>query len=618
MLSPTQSNEFISAQAAAGGNEVLLQALSALLENLPDTWSLIDANHRLLYQNPSGAQDALERFGYCPQPGDSTLEGLEPNMAKAFQFLVDVALEGQVTDKSNFYQLRDGRKRLLREILVPVGSPGAAWAVAYTAQDITNQWHQQQSLIEAEARFVELANAAPILIWLSDTEKQCYFFNETWLHFTGRSTVDEYGYGWATGVHPDDVAQCKQTYESAFDRREPFEMTYRLRHHTGQYRWLLDHGRPRYNAAGQFLGYIGSCTDIHEQKTKADFLDMFTHVAQEMTTAIAVTGANRQIEWVNQAFCQMTGYSMAEALGKKLKELVQSHETPKAEINRLRTALAHQQRVDAKLVNRRKDGSLFHTTVSITPLVRDGKIHKYITLIRDVSNEIALQQKIAQQEAMQLRIALEAQEAERARLASELHDGLAVRLSAFKMKLSTWEYEKQNGHKPIQMHELTSMCHEMDSIMTDLRGISHGLFPHQLRLKGLGSAIERFLEQVQTQTGIEAVLETQSTVFDALNEGDALAVYRIVTELVNNTLKHANATAITLKATFEPDHSIRLEYLDNGVGMDPSLWEERPGFGLASIQTRVRVLKGRIEVKSQPGLGLLVKITFPVAKHLRS
>jgi PAS domain S-box-containing protein len=122
----------------------------------------------------------------------------------------------------------------------------------------------QQAVIlrEAESKLHVMANTAPALIWMSDTTKACVYFNETWLHFTGRTLAQELGNGWAEGVHPEDFARCVAVYESAFDQREPFTMEYRLRSADGSYRTVLDKGIARYDESGTFAGYVGACMDV--------------------------------------------------------------------------------------------------------------------------------------------------------------------------------------------------------------------------------------------------------------------------------------------------------------------------------------------------------------------
>jgi PAS domain S-box-containing protein len=124
----------------------------------------------------------------------------------------------------------------------------------------------EKQLRESEQRFRLVANTAPVLIWMSGADKLGNYFNQPWLDFTGRSIDAELGDGWAEMVHPEDLQECLEAYKGAFDRRERFEMQYRLRRHDGEYRWLSDIGVPRFDSDGSFVGYIGSCIDVTDRK----------------------------------------------------------------------------------------------------------------------------------------------------------------------------------------------------------------------------------------------------------------------------------------------------------------------------------------------------------------
>jgi diguanylate cyclase (GGDEF)-like protein/PAS domain S-box-containing protein len=112
-----------------------------------------------------------------------------------------------------------------------------------------------------------IVESAPNLIWRAGTDALCDYFNTTWLSYTGRTMEQEIGNGWTEGVHPDDYSGCVKTYLEAFEKREGFEMIYRLKRHDGNWRWIHDKGTPFFNDRGEFGGYIGSCIDVNEQIT---------------------------------------------------------------------------------------------------------------------------------------------------------------------------------------------------------------------------------------------------------------------------------------------------------------------------------------------------------------
>jgi PAS domain S-box-containing protein len=124
----------------------------------------------------------------------------------------------------------------------------------------------EEAARESEARFALVADSAPMLVWMSGTDKLCTYFNKGWLDFRGRTLEQELGEGWIAGIHPEDLERLLSNYAQAFQARSEFRQEYRLRRNDGQYRWILDFGVPRYCADGSFCGYIGSCIDITDLK----------------------------------------------------------------------------------------------------------------------------------------------------------------------------------------------------------------------------------------------------------------------------------------------------------------------------------------------------------------
>lgn len=130
----------------------------------------------------------------------------------------------------------------------------------------------EAALLESEIHFRTLADSGLALIWTTGVDRRCDYFNQPWLNFTGRELSQELGFGWLDGVHPDDVKKCTEIYMDAFDHRVKFSMEYRIRHVSGDYRWIQDVGSPRYDSKGCFIGYIGHCLDVNERKQAEEAL----------------------------------------------------------------------------------------------------------------------------------------------------------------------------------------------------------------------------------------------------------------------------------------------------------------------------------------------------------
>jgi PAS domain S-box-containing protein len=142
-----------------------------------------------------------------------------------------------------------------------------------------------------DARAPRIDDDAPVMTWAARPDLSCESVNRAWLEFTGYSLAQALGEGWSRTLHPEDLARWLDTCVRAFDARAPFEIEYRLRRRDGEYRWVLDRGRPRHSPDGLFLGYAGACVDIDEKKRAEQ--DLARSLERERRLRLATEEASR-------------------------------------------------------------------------------------------------------------------------------------------------------------------------------------------------------------------------------------------------------------------------------------------------------------------------------------
>jgi PAS domain S-box-containing protein len=155
---------------------------------------------------------------------------------------------------------------LVRGRIVERDASGEPLVWSGVLMDITDRKHIELALRESEERFRNMADHAPVMVWISEADGSCNYLSRSWYEFTGHSPETGLGFGWLDTVHPEDRDAAHAGFLTANDRRESFSLEHRLRRSDGEYRWVIDSARPRFGPDGEFLGYIGSVLDITDRK----------------------------------------------------------------------------------------------------------------------------------------------------------------------------------------------------------------------------------------------------------------------------------------------------------------------------------------------------------------
>lgn len=137
--------------------------------------------------------------------------------------------------------------------------------------------HHVEAVIDSNNRFRTLADAMPQMVWSTLPDGFHDYYNAGWYAFTGAPEGSTDGEGWNGMFHPDDQERSRIRWRHSLDTGEPYEIEYRLRHHSGQYRWTLGRALPIRDEDGQIVRWMGTCTDIHEQKQMVEEREMIAH-----------------------------------------------------------------------------------------------------------------------------------------------------------------------------------------------------------------------------------------------------------------------------------------------------------------------------------------------------
>jgi PAS domain S-box-containing protein len=166
----------------------------------------------------------------------------------------------------------DGRKiPVIVSSAVMREEAGVIVGAVFVFHDMTRVREIEARRADSERRFTALADAVPALIWMSGSDGAWEYFNSAWMQLTGLPPENMHGYGWMSVIHAEDVDECVRVYNDSFETRKPFSLEHRLLDRENHYRWVVNRGTPRYDSAGRFLGFMGSCVDVtdHKQATEA-------------------------------------------------------------------------------------------------------------------------------------------------------------------------------------------------------------------------------------------------------------------------------------------------------------------------------------------------------------
>jgi two-component system CheB/CheR fusion protein len=188
--------------------------------------------------------------------------------------------------------------------------------IVISIMDITEHKMAEKIISDREAWFRNTANNVPVMIWVSEKDRQFSFFNNTWLNYTGRTAEQEAGFGWTEGIHKSDLRTFLDTYNLHFTEKKAFQVEFRLRNAEGNYLWVLNTGEPTFLPDGSFSGFVGSCAAIHDKKILLEEMEkMVVRRTRELQEAI------KDLEYSNSELNQYA-YVASHDLQEPLRKII--------------------------------------------------------------------------------------------------------------------------------------------------------------------------------------------------------------------------------------------------------------------------------------------------------
>ncbi|MGZ6123362.1 MAG: MHYT domain-containing protein [Myxococcales bacterium] len=328
---------------------------------------------------------------------------------------------------------------------------------------------------------------------------------------------------------------------------------------------------------------------LREQKAALD--ELFERTPQ----AVALTDVDGRVLRVNREFTRLFGFSATEALGRSLAGLI----APGGGASGVPAA---GDRVEEEQILRRKDGSRLTASVVRVAVVARGSISVY-GMYRDISA-----QKLAQEMLSSFSHRLiAAQEAERQRVARELHDEIGQSLTAIRLDLDAMKHAARD---PLLATRLSESIKMVDHALEEVRELSLDLRPPLLDEVGLVAALRSFVDREARRAGLNAVVLAEPQDIRLHPELET-ACFRIAQEALTNVVRHAGARNVRLELA-RTDKELHLRIVDDGKGFDVEAKGRPGGLGLLGMRERALIAGGAIQIRSDPGRGTEVHVRFPL------
>lgn len=494
---------------------------------------------------------------------------------------------------------------------------GAVEGIFYFGVDVTEQVQARKKIEESQKQYVSLMENLPAAVYTCDAAGRILLYNKAAVSLWGR----EPGIGkelWCGSlqIFTNDGARLPHNASPmAITLREqrPFQGgEMKIKRPGGTLRHVASFPSPVFDTAGELTGGINVLIDITERKYAEEELNKLSLIARKTINAVIITSPEGRIEWVNDAFTRITGYTFGEVAGKTPAAVLHGPKTDPATVTYMMEKKKRKEPFECELLKYTKSGQPFWVEVQGQLLFdATGKQTHYFDIETDITERKKAYERLMRKErevrnfAWQLNHLLEE---ERSRIAREIHDEFGQQLTGLKMSLSSLRNQPLTNARATGI--LSDMIEGVENTIRSLRRFATELRPGILDALGLAPSMEWLAREFEGRSRIKT--RVQISVQQQVFEKDlSIAFFRICQEALTNVSKHARATAVAIEFA-QKGKKLSLTVTDNGQGIQSEKLEDPLSMGLIGMRERASLIGGQFKITSTSNKGTVVRLTAAI------
>jgi PAS domain S-box-containing protein len=491
---------------------------------------------------------------------------------------------------------------------------GAPQRMLGVAVDITERKAAEEALHHKDNELAEAQRLAGVGSWQWNPETDTVIWSDELYRIVGRDPrLPAVSYTDHSQLYtPESWDRLRRAVEEALRTGAPYELDLEMVRTDGALLWVMARGEVQRDRAGRVVGLRGTLQDISERRAGQEAL----RESQERLVLAAQAGRMYAYEWERASDVVVRSANCAQILGSTSKLRVTTrtqmmttvHPDDRAvvvEATRGCTPEHPTNRVQYRVI--RPDGSIIWVEKHGRALFdRNGEMQRMIGMVVDIT-----ERKLAEEALSSLsRRLIEAQEAERARIARELHDDIAQRLAMTLVALDQRRQAAETSHAEV-LRQTDDVRRQIEDVSRRVHSLSHKLHSATLHHLGMTTAMQGFCEELSAQQAVDIIFAYDDIPQEIPGE-ISLCLFRVLQEALHNAIRHSNVRRFEVELRGASD-AVVLTVRDSGVGFDPENAIKGRGLGLISMQERLKLVNGELSIDSKRERGTSIHARVPLS-----